>query len=162
MFGFVLRRSLVALTIITLPATASSAHAHDASPITQLAGSWQGSGAVRFEGGQSERLTCRGYYTAKGAGIAIALRCASSSAMINLRSTLSYNSGYLSGSWEERTFNASGEVSGRAANGSMNLVIHGSGLSGSMSVSFSGSSQSVSISTSGTGLKSVSITLRRG
>lgn len=162
MFGSVLRCNLVALTIIASPATASSAHADDASPIVQLVGSWNGSGSVRFEGGQTERLTCRGYYSNRDNGIGIALRCASSSAKIDLRSTLSYHSGQISGSWEERTFNASGDVSGRAANGSMNLAIHGGGLSGSMSISFTGSSQSVSITTSGTGLKGVSITLRRG
>jgi hypothetical protein len=43
----------------------------------------------------------------------------------------------------------------------LSLAISGGGLSGSMSVSFSGSRQSVSINTTGSGLKGVSISLRR-
>ena len=90
----------------------------------------------------------------------LAIRCASASAKIDLRSLLAYEGGRVSGNWEERTFNASGEVTGRASSGSMTLNI-GGGISGSMSVSLSGSSQSVSIRTSGSGLKGVSISLRR-
>ncbi len=133
-----------------------------ASPFASLAGSWSGTGTVRFDGGQSERLKCRGSYTLKnsGAGMGLALRCASASAKIDLRSMLAYQGGRVSGNWEERTFNASGNLAGRASSSSMTLSI-GGGLTGSMSLSFSGSSQSVSIITTGTGLKGVTIRLRR-
>lgn len=156
-FAALAASALFASSAIALPASAAGA-----SPFTGMAGSWSGTGTVRFEGGQSEQLRCRGSYTVKnsGAGMGLALRCASASAKIDLRSLLDYHGGRVSGSWEERTFNASGDVSGRASNGHLSLVI-GGGLSGSMSVSFTGSSQSVSIRTSGTGLKGVSISLRR-
>lgn len=152
----------LAASALFASATSSPASAAGTSPFTAMAGSWSGTGTVRFEGGQSEKLRCRGSYTVKnsGAGMGLALRCASASAKIDLRSRLDYQGGRVSGSWEERTFNASGDVSGRASNGHLSLVI-GGGLSGSMSVSFTGSSQSVSIRTSGTGLKGVSISLRR-
>ena len=165
MFRRSLQAALVAAAVFASPAIAPSVSAaQGASPLSKLAGSWSGSGTARFEGGQSERLTCRGHYTIKdgGTGIGVALRCASSSAKIALRSLLNYQEGRVSGSWEERTFNASGTLSGRASSASMNLAIRGSGMSGSMSVSFGGSSQSVSINTSGTGLKGISISLRRG
>lgn len=154
----------IAVNMLVFPASITASSAQGANPLSKLAGSWSGSGTIRFEGGQSERLTCRGYYTIKdgGAGIGLALRCASSSAKIDLRSLLNYQGGRVSGSWEERTFNATGGVSGRASSGNMNLAISGGGLSGSMSVSFSGSSQAVSINTSGTSLNGVSINLHRG
>lgn len=154
----------IVVTMLASPASIEASSAQGVNPLSKLAGSWSGSGTAHFKGGQSERLTCRGHYTVKdgGAGIGIALRCASSSAKIDLRSLLNYQAGRVSGSWEERTFNAAGGVSGRASNGSMRLAIGGSGLSGSMSVSFSDSSQSVSINTSGTDLKVVSISMRRG
>lgn len=155
--------ALAAVTLLASAASGSSAVAGGSSPFATLAGSWSGSGTARFEGGQSEKLRCRGSYTLKngGAGLGLALRCASGNAKIDLRSLLAYNGGRVSGSWEERSFNASGDISGRASNSNMILAI-GGGLSGSMAVSFTGSSQSVSIKTSGTGLKGVSISLRRG
>lgn len=160
------RRSLSAILGVAAMLTMPGSVAHSAqvsNPLAMLVGSWTGSGTARFESGQGERLTCRGHYTVKdgGAGIGLALRCASSSARIDLRSLLNYQGGRVSGSWEERTFNASGGVAGRASSGKMTLVISGGGLAGSMSVSFSGSSQSVSINTSGSSLKAVSISLRR-
>lgn len=157
------RIALVTTAMLGSTAIISSAVLAEAgNPLAKLAGSWSGSGSVRFDSGHTERLTCRGHYTDHGSGIGLALRCASASAKIDLRSTLHYHSGRVSGEWEERSFNASGTASGRASNGSMNLAISGSGMSGSMSVSFSGSSQSVSISTSGTSLRGVSISLLRG
>lgn len=147
-----------AVTHFSLPASAESA-----SPLSTLVGNWNGRGTLRFEGGRSERISCRGYYTANGAaGLKLALRCASPSASIDLRSSLQYRGGRVTGTWEERSFNASGAIAGRATSGNMNLAVHGGGLSGSMSVSFSGSKQSVSIDTLGTGLKGVFVNLRRG
>lgn len=150
--------------ILTFSVTAGPAPlmAAQSGPLTSLAGSWKGGGTVRFEGGKSERLSCRGHYKLSSAGSAlgIAIRCASSSAKFDLRSALAYGGGRVSGTWEERTFNASGSVSGRASSGRLNLAISG-GLSGSMLVAFTGSAQTVSINTTGTGLHGVSINLSR-
>jgi hypothetical protein len=135
--------------------------AKDDGVFAPLGGSWAGSGQVRFEGGKSERITCRAYYTPRegGAGLSVALRCASASNKIELRSTMSSTAGRVTGSWEERTYNASGTLTGRASRGNLTLAFSGGGLSGSMQVSTSGSSQQVSISTSGGGLTGVSISL---
>lgn len=140
-----------------------AADAAERNPLAGLAGSWSGSGSARFDGGRSERLTCRGHYTVKsgGANMGLALRCASASAKIDLRSQIHYAGGRVSGSWEERSFNASGDVAGRATPGSLSLAISGGGITGGMSVSYSGSSQFVSINTSGSSFKGVSIKLRR-
>lgn len=153
--------SMLAASILL--ASAPQVDAADGNPLAGLAGSWRGSGNARFEGGKSERLTCQGHYTVKAGGsqLGLALRCASASAKIDLRSALHYAQGRVSGDWEERTFNASGGISGRASQGNLNLAISGGGISGAMAVSFSGSSQSVSINTSGSSFRGVSISLKR-
>jgi hypothetical protein len=150
---------------VQTPAVApTSLPALKTAPFAELTGAWTGSGQIRLEGGKTERVTCKAYYTPKdeGAAIGIALRCASTSYSIDLRSNLESVNGRVTGNWEERTFNAAGNVTGRASNGNVSVAISGGGLSGSMSVSFGGASQQVSITTSGTALKGVSISLQRG
>lgn len=162
-----IRRIKTAVAVALAAAAVSvtpTVSAKDVGPFAAFAGSWSGSGQVRFQGGRSERIACRAYYTPRdgGSSMSLALRCASKDNKIDLRSSLAVQSGRVTGSWEERTFNASGSLSGRASGGSMTLAISGGGLSGSMQVSTSGSSQSVSISTSGAGLAGVSISLSKG
>jgi hypothetical protein len=133
------------------------------TPFANLNGAWSGGGQVRLEGGKTERITCKAYYTPRdgGSGVGIALRCASTSFSINLRSTIASSGGRVTGSWEEQTFNASGDVVGRASAGNLAVSISGGGFNGSMSVSFGSATQQVSINTSGTALKGVSISLSK-
>ncbi len=133
------------------------------SPFPALNGSWTGSGQVRFAGGNSEALKCRAYYTPKDSlNLGVAIRCASASAKIELRANLNFDSGKVTGSWEERTFNAAGDVTGQANATKMNLAIKGGGFSGSMAVGVNGGKQSVSIQTEGVGFSLVSISLSKG
>jgi hypothetical protein len=66
----------------------------------------------------------------------------------------------VSGSWEERSYNATGEVSGVAAGNSLRLAISGL-LSGFMVVTTNGRSQSISVRTDASALRGVNISLRR-
>lgn len=144
-------------------ARAQTEVAQSAGSFAQLSGSWNGGGKVQFADGKSERISCRAYYNPKGGDeLGLAIRCASTSYKIEIRASLQNENGRLSGRWEERTFNAQGDVTGRASHGSIRMSINGGGLSGSMSVSYGGSSQAVSISTEGTNLKGVTINLSRG
>jgi hypothetical protein len=68
----------------------------------------------------------------------------------------------LSGTWEERTFNAAGEAKGRVAADKLSLSVVGGGFKGAMSVSTAGGKQSVNIYSEGIKMKSVSITLGKG
>jgi hypothetical protein len=154
-----------ATALATAVPLALVALASPGGPFAELGGTWKGAGQARFADGTSERLRCRAYYTPKAGGnqLGLALRCASTSTKIEIRASLFNNQGRVTGSWEERTFNASGRATGRASGGSFNLAIAGGGLTGTMSVSSSGSKQTVSITTSGGGsLRSVSMSLSRG
>ena len=132
----------------------------DVARLAFLLGTWRGSGQIQLSQGKTERLKCNAYYTGGGSTLGMAIRCQSESSNVEIRSKLSQSGGRITGTWEERTFNAQGNASGQAANGRMTLAISGA-VTGSMLVSYSASRQSVSISTQNIALKSVSIDLTR-
>jgi hypothetical protein len=125
-------------------------------------GTWRGAGNITLAGGQKEKLTCKAYYNPKNAGaeLGIALTCSSQANKIELRANLNSSGDTVSGSWEERAFNSSGSIAGKANGSKLNLSITGT-LKGTMSISTGGSSQSVNIRTDGTGFKSVSLSLSK-
>jgi len=149
----------LAVTAICL-ATPWPASEAAANPFDVLLGSWGGSGQITMTDGRKERLKCNAYYTGGGSQLGMAIRCQSESSNVEIRSKLSQSGGRITGTWEERTFDASGNAVGQASGGRINLQISG-GVSGTMSVSYSGSRQSVAISTQGIALKAVSISLSR-
>jgi len=151
----VLAASSVAILMIGVPAVAGS-------PFSALVGTWSGKGTARLEGGKSERLSCRGYYSGSGnTELKLNILCANPSTKVELRSVLKYANGRVTGTWEERNFNQAGTITGTASDDKMRLVIGGGGLQGVLSVSIGGSSQSVSLSTQGSALKGVSINFSR-
>lgn len=127
-----------------------------------LAGTWRGSGAILFEDGKSENISCKGYYRASP-NLSVVFRCKGSSTNFELRSKLLKADGEkVSGVWEERTYNVTGDASGTASAGKLNVRFGGS-LEGSLNVTFTPSSQSVSVSidTKGTGLKGAKLSFSR-
>ena len=132
-------------------------------PFAQLDGSWSGSGRINLTDGKSEDLKCTAYYTPNGGGaeISVALRCASASNKVELRAKLASDGGRVSGSWEERTFNASGTVTGQASPTQIKLAISGGGFTGSMAMMTTGRKQVISVSTEGVTLKGVNVKLER-
>lgn len=137
---------------------ATSASAETSSPFNTLLGSWGGSGLIRLQDGTTERLRCNAYYTGGGSALGIAIRCTSDTQKVEIRSKLSYANGRLSGHWEERTFNAEGDITGTASDGRLKFSITGS-VGGSMDVQFDKSIQNVTILTEGIALKSVKVKL---
>lgn len=125
-----------------------------------LLGSWGGSGTYKLQDGTSEKLKCDAYYTGGGSQLGIAVRCAGQNNKIEMRSKLSSSGGALSGSWEERTYNASGDVTGKLTDQNIKLAIKG-GVGGSMTITYDKSKQNVAIATEGIPLKSVTVSLSR-
>lgn len=151
----VLAAGATAVLMIGAPAVAGS-------PFSALVGTWSGKGTARLEGGKSERLSCKGYYTGSGSSeLRLNIICANPSTKVELRSVLKYAGGKVTGTWEERNYNQTGTITGSATDSKLRLSIGGGGLTGSLSVSIGGSSQSVSLSTEGSVLKGVSITFAR-
>jgi len=153
-FGLISAFALSSL-VLAAPATAN--------PLTRYVGTWSGSGSIKLDSGKSERIDCKAYYTSPdGSQLNVAIRCANPSNKIEMRAGLIYSGGSVTGTWEERTFNATGAVTGTASDAAIKLSIDGA-INGSMSVSLTGNGQSVSISTegSGSGLSAVKISLKR-
>lgn len=128
-----------------------------------MSGFWMGPGRIEFDGGSSEALLCKAYYaTADQANrLSIVLRCASRSNKIELRAKLAAEGSNLTGTWEERTFNASGTATGQAMDGKITLSIDGGGFAATMLVIQDSGHQSVSITAKGVGFKTVSVSLSR-
>jgi hypothetical protein len=155
------RRAGAALVCVVFALAGSAVRA--AGPFAQLDGTWSGSGRINLEDGRSEGLKCKAYYTPKadGAEIGLALRCASASSKVELRANLTSAGSRVSGSWEERSFNASGTVTGQVSPNQIKLTINGGGFSGSMAVTTTGKSQVISVATQGVAFKGVNVNLQR-
>ncbi|NJO33957.1 MAG: hypothetical protein HC869_13260 [Rhodospirillales bacterium] len=152
------RRLLIAAALAAIPFASVLAR----TPFDALLGAWSGSGQIRYQDGQSEPVRCTAYYTEGGQRLRLAIRCRSASNEIDIRGQLSARGEVVTGSWEERTFNASGQASGRIAGNRIALSVTGGGFSGSMSVSYGTSRQAVLISTEGIPMRSVNITMTKG
>ena len=150
------------LIAVAVGAASLGTPASAGNPFEQLAGTWSGRGQVTFEGGNTEVLACTAYYVSRdaGAGLGLAIRCASASYKTEIRSNLHHANGKISGEWEERSFNAAGAASGVVTSERICLQISGT-INGSMTIVQTGSKQAVSISTNGSGLSSVRIGLSR-
>jgi hypothetical protein len=154
-------RLAAAVAIASLGLAAAGA-AYAATPFTGLGGTWSGAGKVRLENGRSEAIRCNANYVPRSGGrtLGLSLRCASPSNRIELRASLSLSGNRVSGEWEERSFNASGYVTGRATSGILRLRFTGS-IEGSMVVTTSGVRQSISVRTEASALQGVTVSLRR-
>ncbi|MGE0626851.1 MAG: hypothetical protein AB7O43_03440 [Hyphomicrobiaceae bacterium] len=126
-----------------LPVAAAS------SAVSTLIGTWGGNGRITYTDGSSEGIHCNAYYTGGGDELRMAIQCQSDKNPINIRSQLRVGGSRVTGTWEERTFNASGNASGSVSSDKMSLNVSGGGFNGTMTLSFSKNSQSVSITTKG-------------
>ena len=160
----VMREPYLAGGLMALLLSAPFGSAQAEGPFAGLTGTWRGAAEVRLQSGNSETLKCFAYYTPKGTGaeLGLAIRCASASNKIELRAQLMAEAGKVSGRWEERTYNATGDISGQAHEGRLNLTIDGGAFKGSMAVRTNGASQNVLIKTEGIALEGVNINLSRG
>ena len=154
---------LIATTILaSTPASVDVAQAKPSGIFSKLNGAWRGTGRITLAGGNSQRISCRAYYRVKnsGAGLGFAIRCASPGNKIELRALIRDSNGRLSGTWEERTFNATGQVSGTVSPNTVRLKINGA-VSGRVRINYSNRRQQVSISTATESLRGIAINLRR-
>ena len=157
-YRFAPRALMAAIAITILEAIGTHANA---AGIETLLGTWSGTGSLVFKAGNSEKIKCNSYNTGGGDELRLVIRCASTSYKVEIRSKLKHSSGRLSGTWEERTYNAEGQANGNIGDRSLKLAITGGGFTGSMEVGFTARSQSVSVKTDGIDMKSLQISLTK-
>ena len=149
----------VGLTLLAiLPATAQ------AGPIEEMTGYWSGTGTIRLSGKDTERVKCVAIYRVDDAGTKIkqTLRCASADYNINAKADLAIKGGQqVEGSWEEQTYAATGEITGRYTGSSFVLAIKGASFTAAMNVGLSNCRQSIEITPKGLEMRRISMTLSK-
>jgi hypothetical protein len=159
---------LARLTALTLPAAlCASALALGPGPVLadtigELTGFWSGHGSIALTNGKTERVKCNVRYKSEGGSqIRQVMRCASSDYSINSLADLRLKGSQVSGTWEETTYAAKGDVSGRFGGDSFALSIQGASFSAAMSVALSSCKQSLSITPQGLDVTRISISLEK-
>lgn len=143
-------------------AGATSASAQGA-PFAGLDGSWSGTGTVELANGTNERIRCRATYKVGNGGQALeqTLRCASDSYKFDLSSQVQSAGGNITGNWSETNRNVFGSVQGRAAPGSINVLVEAAGFSANLTVATKGNKQNVGITSKGE-IRNVTIAMSKG
>jgi hypothetical protein len=141
-------RSLIAAVAMLFAAFApSSASYAQSGPFAGLAGVWSGGGTVTLDDGSSERIRCRATYAVSrdGDGLNQSLTCASDSYRFNLASNVVASGGSLSGTWTESSRGVTGNLEGRAANGTFQVIASAPGFNANITLTTRGNKQSVVI-----------------
>jgi hypothetical protein len=134
-----------------------------ADPLGDLNGFWSGSGSVVLSGGNTERVKCQVFYKAGEGNTQIrqTIRCASTDYTINALAELRVKGNQVTGSWEEKTYSARGEVTGRYSGESFALSIQGANFTAAMNMSLSACKQNISITPKGLDVTRITITLAK-
>ena len=122
-----------------------------AAPIEDLSGYWSGSGSVTLSNGRTESVKCAVTYKVSDGGgqVRQSMRCASADYSINALAELQIKGSQVSGSWEEKTYSATGVVTGRYTGSNFVLSIEGANFTAAMNMSVSDCKQSISIAPAG-------------
>jgi len=150
------------LALVFVMATAAGNGAA-AGPIEDLSGYWTGAGTVLMTSGSTERVKCAVIYKVGGSGTQIkqTLRCASADYNINGAAELRVNGSQVSGTWEEKTYSATGDVAGRYTGSSFVLSIKGQNFTAGMNVGLSSCKQSINITPQGLDVRRISMNLAK-
>jgi hypothetical protein len=132
-----------------------------ASPIEDMNGYWSGNGSVVLSNGNTERVKCSVFYKISEGGTQIrqAMRCASADYKIDALAELRVNGEKVSGSWEEKTYSATGEVTGKFTDNNFVLSIKGANFTAAMNLSLSDCKQNISIAPQGLDVTKINIGL---
>ena len=143
-------------------AAALAATAAVAGPIEDLDGYWSGGGTVVFSEG-AERVKCAVRYKVGQGGTQIrqTLRCASADYSINGTAEFSVRGAQVDGNWEEKTYSATGQISGRYTGSSLVLSIKGANFTAAMTIGLSTCKQSITIHPRGLEVRRISMSLAK-
>jgi hypothetical protein len=152
---------LSSLFAVGLLAAACVVPALAANGIEDMNGYWSGNGSVILSNGNTERVKCSVTYKVTDGGTQIrqSMRCASADYKIDALAELRVKGERVSGSWEEKTYSATGAVTGKFSDNNFVLSIQGANFSAAMNVSLSDCKQSISISPQGLDVTRISIGL---
>jgi hypothetical protein len=134
-----------------------------AGTVEELAGYWTGGGTVYLKNRSTEKVKCAVIYRVGAGGTLVkqTLRCASPDYTINATAELRVSGAQVAGTWEEKTYSATGQVSGRQTGSGFALTIAGANFSAAMSLGVSGCKQTINIHPKGQEVKRISMSLAK-
>lgn len=141
--------------------------ASPAGVFSGLDGSWRGDGSITWTSGETERIRCQGTYEVDPSGNRLEQRltCASDASKLNITSSIVYDpeAGVITGSWNERSHNVGGWVSGNARPAAIDALLQSSDkkFRSKVSVMTRGQQQTVSIMPQGLDVAGVTVALQR-
>lgn len=137
-------RTTLALTAaLILWLTPLMAYANTLAP---FAGNWRGTATGTTSEGKRERFKCNAYNATVGSNaLRIVIRCANASSGLHIRAHIQTSGTRVHGTWEERTYNVSGNVRGSRAGNTISARITGGGYSAHVGISRAGNHLEVSI-----------------
>ena len=139
------RRLTFAAVAFFLTAFAASTSYAQSSAFAGMAGTWSGPGTVTLDDGSSERIRCRATYKVAGASMDMSLTCASDAYRFNLLAAVVAQGGEVTGNWSETSRNVGGNIEGRGANGSFQVIAQAAGFSSNISLKTTGNKQSIAM-----------------
>jgi hypothetical protein len=118
---------------------------------------------VTLSSGKAERVKCAVTYKVEnGSGqIRQTMRCASADYSINASADLRVKGSQVSGSWEEKTYSAVGQVSGRYTGNAFVLSIQGANFTATLNVTLANCKQTINITPQGLEVNRISIGLSK-
>jgi hypothetical protein len=143
-FGKARRLTFAAVAFSFAALAASPGHAQSHT-FAGMAGTWSGPGTVTLDDGSSERIRCRATYKVNGNTMEMALTCASDSYRFNLQAAVVAAGGQVNGTWSETSRNVGGNIQGRGANGSFQVVAEAAGFNASISLRTAGNKQQIAM-----------------
>ena len=146
----------LALVVVLIQGPAS------AGAFSGMDGNWSGGGVLSYANGNKERVKCSVVYkVTENTQIRQSLRCASQDYSINALAELTLKGAQVTGSWEEKTYSATGQVRGKYTGNEFRLSIEGGNFTAAMNVNISDCKQSISISPQGLEVNSISLGLAK-
>ncbi len=136
--------ALSGVVILAVAASASPATAacdiQAQSLINNLKGAWRGSGTVKPIGGAEERIACRVHYNTSAARVDQKISCAGTDYKFDAGADVSCDGNDVSGIWNEKVANNTGQIKGKISGDHMNIEVDGPNFQGRFAVKVSGSS----------------------
>jgi hypothetical protein len=125
---------LAALILAVALAAPGGAAPQAGNLFEQLSGEWKGGGTVTPAKGDPMKVACKATYKVTGSNLTQNLRCAGTDYRIDATLNLTDKSGKVRGSWNEKTYDANGGVTGTAKDDTIHARISGDKFSGRMSI----------------------------
>lgn len=135
-----------------------------AKPFRPLLGWWIGHGRLGFTNGETEMVKCRATYRNMQTGndLRQVVRCASASGKVEVQSLIALQGEQLSGTWSEKKYNFSGDLSGQTVPGGFRVKVSGSDVKANMTVVVRGDRHLVEIQFSESTLIGLTMVFSRG